>query len=75
MEDISGFLPRNKDNERINYAYEHIGASNKIMVNVSQTGKTNTKDTDGETIDYELICNAVDRFAEKFQDASVDIIG
>lgn len=72
VEDISGFLPRNKDNERINYAYEHIGASNKIMVNVSQTGKTNTKDTDGEAIDYELICNAVDRFAEKFQDASVE---
>ena len=70
VEDISGFLPRNKDNERINYAYEHIGASNKIMVNVSQTGKSNTEGNDGENIDYELICSAVDRFAEIFQETS-----
>ncbi len=77
VEDISGFLPRNKDNERINYAYEHIGASNKIMVNISQTGKTNAEgyseeNIDSENIDYELICNAVDRFAEIFQEISAE---
>ena len=72
VEDISGFLPRNKDNERINYAYEHIGASNKIMVNISQTGKANTGDAEDEDIDYELLCNAVDRFAELFQETSVE---
>ena len=72
VEDISGFLPRNKDNERINYAYEHIGASNKIMVNISQTGKANTEDAEDEDIDYELLCNAVDRFAELFQETSVE---
>ena len=72
VEDISGFLPRNKDNERINYAYEHIGASNKIMVNISQNSKTTTEGIYEEDIDYELICTAVDRFAEIFQEASAE---
>ncbi len=77
VEDISSFLPNNQENERINYAYEHIGAANKIMVYVSQTGQneeeeTNAEETDSENIDYELICSAADRFAEVFQDTSVE---
>lgn len=61
VEDISGFLPRNKDNERINYAYEHIGTANKIMVNIRQKDSNNT--------DYELLCEAADFFAEQLDEA------
>ena len=73
VEDISSFLPRNKDNERINYAYEHIGTTNKIMVNISQTSKAKDNETDIENIDYELLCNASDRFAELFQDHDAEV--
>ena len=66
VEDISSFIPRNKDNERINYAYQHIGTVNKIIVNIGQTHKADTEDQ----IDYELIYTAVDRFVEIFQDTS-----
>ena len=72
VEDISGFLPRNKDNERINYAYEHIGAANKLMVYISQTGEKDNEKGNEENIDYELLCDAADRFAELFQEASVE---
>lgn len=77
VEDISSFLPNNKENERINYAYEHIGAANKIIVSISQTGKnddeeTNDEETDSGNIDYELICGAADRFAEVFQENAVE---
>ena len=77
VEDISSFLPNNQENERINYAYEHIGAANKIIVSISQTGKnddeeTNDEETDSENIDYELICGAADRFAEVFQENAVE---
>ena len=65
VEDISGFLPRNKDNERINYAYEHIGTANKIMVNIRQK--------DGNDIDYELLCGAADFFAEQLNEADSGI--
>ena len=79
VEDISSFLPNNKENERINYAYEHIGAANKIMVYISQTGETDAEGTNdeesesnSENIDYELICGASDRFAELFQETAVE---
>ena len=66
VEDISSFLPNNKENERINYAYEHIGAANKIIVSISQTGKnddeeTNDEETDSENIDYEFISQYLPR--------------
>ncbi|MDR0835644.1 MAG: hypothetical protein LBN11_03560, partial [Tannerella sp.] len=31
-EDISGFLPDNKENEQINNAYRYIASSNKITI-------------------------------------------
>ena len=40
-EDISGFLPEDKQNEQANYAYQHIGASNTIMVYFSNEDKEN----------------------------------
>ncbi|MCQ2262879.1 MAG: 1-acyl-sn-glycerol-3-phosphate acyltransferase [Bacteroidales bacterium] len=34
VEDISCFFPKNGDNQRINYAYQHIGSDNRIVLNV-----------------------------------------
>ncbi|MBO4656074.1 MAG: 1-acyl-sn-glycerol-3-phosphate acyltransferase [Bacteroidales bacterium] len=72
VEDISSFLPRNKDNKRINYAYEHIGTANKIMVNICQISKAKDDETATENIDYELLCDAANRFAELFQETAVE---
>ena len=57
VEDISSFLPNNADNKRINEAYLHIGAANKIIVTFSQ------KDTT-QGIDEDLLTEAATRFAE-----------
>lgn len=40
VEDVSSFLPQNKNNTRINYAYQHLGAANKIVVNIGLSDKT-----------------------------------
>lgn len=59
QENIAGFLPDNKENEQINYAYQNIGAANKMMVNFvcSDTSKTNQS----------LLMEAVDDFVACFQ--------
>lgn len=60
-EDISNFLPNNEENQRINYAYEHIGAANKIIVSIGQNS--------GEKeMDYDLLSSAATLFAEKLQE-------
>lgn len=65
VEDISSFLPQNEDNKRINYAYQHLGSSNKIVVNIKDA------DADGDTqkVDYDLLMEAVDMFVEKMEDS------
>lgn len=60
-EDISNFLPNNEENQRINYAYEHIGAANKIIVSIGQDGSENE-------MDYDLLSSAATLFAEKLQE-------
>jgi 1-acyl-sn-glycerol-3-phosphate acyltransferase len=39
VEDISSFLPHNENNKRINDAYQHLGAANKIVVNISMANE------------------------------------
>ena len=34
-EDISGFLPDNRENERLNFVYKHLGIADKIFVRFS----------------------------------------
>ena len=73
VEDISSFLPKNKENERINYAYEHIGTANKIMVNIRALRPAQCPST-AETAeaadeDIELLESAADLFAEKMSEA------
>lgn len=67
VEDISKFLPEKETNKRINYAYQHLGASNKIMINVASSNK--------KEIDKDKIIDAVDVFVEKLneQDSSSSI--
>ena len=40
MEDISSFFPQNEGNKRINYAYQHLGTANKIVVNIKMADET-----------------------------------
>lgn len=34
VEDIASFLPQKESSKKINYAYQHLGASNPILVNI-----------------------------------------
>ena len=56
-EDISGFLPQNEENERINFAYQHMGAANQIMLTVKM------KDTSA-VVDKEALIETVDVLVE-----------
>lgn len=58
VEDISSFLPHNKQNERINDAYQHIGAANNIMVYVSPLSKS---------ADESTLTDAVEDFVQNLQ--------
>ncbi|MCQ2959316.1 MAG: 1-acyl-sn-glycerol-3-phosphate acyltransferase [Bacteroidales bacterium] len=57
VEDISSFLPQSAENERIQYASQHIGATNKLMVSVS----SNTAD------EYEIM-DAVESFVNEINE-------
>lgn len=57
VEDISSFLPQNEENERIQYASQHIGGANKLMVSVAT-----------DSLDEYAIMDAVDYFVEKIQE-------
>lgn len=52
-EDISGFLPQNEENERINFAYQHMGAANQIMLTIKMKDTAAVVDQDAliETVD------------------------
>lgn len=58
-EDISSFLPQDTNNKRINYASQHLGSSNKIMINVA---------SNDSIPDQELIIEAVEFLAQKLQE-------
>ncbi|MDR0713977.1 MAG: MMPL family transporter [Bacteroidales bacterium] len=57
-EDITGFLSKGHDNERINHVYQHLGAANKLMVRIAPADAPATPDADTLTA-------AVDRFTEQ----------
>ena len=57
VEDISSFLPQNDENARINYAYQHLGGDNKIVVNI--------KSTDTAQVDQDLLTKTADLFVER----------
>ncbi|MCL2072935.1 MAG: 1-acyl-sn-glycerol-3-phosphate acyltransferase [Marinilabiliaceae bacterium] len=56
VEDISTFLPQNESNKKINFAYQHLGAANKIVISF--------KHSDNELIEKELLTDAVSFFSE-----------
>lgn len=55
-EDVSGFLTTGKDHERIGYAYQNIGGTSKIIINISMAD-------DQVTVDRDLLANAANRLA------------
>ncbi len=61
VEDISRFLPGSKENARVNYAYEHLGGDNKLVVSISMADTTNTPDP-------QLLMSAVDHTARELSD-------
>ncbi len=61
VEDISRFLPGNKDNNRINYAYEHLGGDNKLVVSVSMADTASPADP-------QLLTSAVEYVARELSD-------
>ena len=38
VEDVGSFFPDNGDNRRVNYAYQHLGSANRIIVNIKEKG-------------------------------------
>lgn len=60
VEDISSFLPQNKGNARINYAYQHLGGDNKIVVNI--------KSADTAQVDPDLLAEAADLLVERLME-------
>jgi 1-acyl-sn-glycerol-3-phosphate acyltransferase len=57
-EDISGFLSKGPDSERIGFAYQHIGVANKLMVNIAMA--------DADTApDMALLTAAIDHFTQQ----------
>ena len=45
-EDISGFLPNNDENARLNFVYKNIGIADKIIISISDKDSTKTIDKD-----------------------------
>ncbi|MDR1197764.1 MAG: 1-acyl-sn-glycerol-3-phosphate acyltransferase [Prevotellaceae bacterium] len=60
VEDISSFLTNNTEDRRINEAYQHVGAANKIIVTVSP---------DAKNADEDLLIDAAVHFAEILQES------
>lgn len=58
VEDIGRFLPSNKDNEQVNYAYEHLGGDNKLVINIAMANGQ-------QEPDYDLLTEAADQVAEQ----------
>ena len=59
VEDIGSFFPKGGDNKRVNYAYQHIGSDNRLVISISETEKS------GEEVDYDLLTSAVEAIAER----------
>lgn len=59
VEDIGSFFPKGGDNKRVNYAYQHIGADNRIVISISEANKN------GGDVDYDLLTSAVEAVAER----------
>ncbi len=62
VEDIGSFLPNNRENKRINEAYQHLGGDNKLVISIAM------KDTASEA-DLDLLSSVADRMAEKLTEA------
>ena len=67
VEDIGSFLPQDENNKRINDAYQHLGAANKIVVNIKIASPTPPLAGLGGADEFgkaELLMDAAAYFAE-----------
>jgi 1-acyl-sn-glycerol-3-phosphate acyltransferase len=62
VEDIGSFLPNNRENKRINEAYQHLGGDNKLVISIAM------KDTAAEA-DPDLLSSVADKVAENLAKA------
>lgn len=60
-EDIADFLPQSSNNKKINYAYQHIGGSNTIIVSFAMKDST-------ATTDKEMIIESIDTFVRLMEE-------
>lgn len=65
VEDIGSFFPKNGDNERVNYAYQHIGSDNRIVISIAEK-------TEREEPDCDLLAEAADSLASQLQMLDAD---
>ncbi len=63
VEDIGSFFPQNGDNERVNYAYQHIGSENRIVLNIKMSQPTDSLSDEQR----ELLTTASDSLAARLQ--------
>ncbi|MCL2041321.1 MAG: 1-acyl-sn-glycerol-3-phosphate acyltransferase [Bacteroidales bacterium] len=61
-EDISAFLPKDHNTDRINYAYQHLNSTNKLLVSVSMADSAAAPDA-------ELMIDAVSHLVEQLEQA------
>ena len=50
-EDITDFLPADKENRDVNWAFSHIGAANKVLITLSMDGPENDRDVLMDAVD------------------------
>lgn len=63
-EDISSFLPEDEQNEQINYAYQHIGATNTIIVYFTSDDEQDCTDAIDDFVNR-LNDNGIEEFSKK----------
>lgn len=66
-EDVSNFLPDDKQNEQANYAYQHVGASNTIMVYFSSEDENDVIQDAVDVFVEGLYDNGIENYADKVQ--------
>lgn len=64
-EDISQFLPQDKQNESIRYAYQHLGAANTLLVYFSKTDQDASQNN-------AVLEEAIEDFVDRLQENDID---
>ena len=63
VEDIGSFFPDKGDNRRVNYAYQHIGSDNRIVLNIKLSQQKDSLTDE----DYATLTAAADSLAHRLK--------